>query len=109
MKNSKKFAAIVLTAFLSVFTISCSDNDNDGSEAGTSRIRVSMTDAPGDYDEVNVEVVGLKYKTTTDTGEEGWVEIPGATVGVYNLLDLTGGVTVMLTDAEIPSGHLGQI
>jgi hypothetical protein len=110
MKSLKKilFGCFALTALM--FVQSCDDSDNDGgSSSGTSRVRINMTDAPGDYDEVNIEVVGVKYKTTTDTGEEGWIDLDGVEPGVYNLLDLTGGVTVLLADDEIPSGNLGQI
>lgn len=41
-----------LLALMAIVTFSCSDNDS-----GTSRVVVSMTDAPGDYDAVNVDVV----------------------------------------------------
>jgi hypothetical protein len=109
MKSLKKIliGCFALTSIL--FTQSCDDDNDNDSTAGTSRVRINMTDAPGDYDEVNVEVIGVRYKTTTDTGEEGWVDLDGVEPGVYNLLDLTGGVTVMLADDEIPSGNLGQI
>jgi len=109
MKSLKKilFGCFALTAML--FAQSCDDDSDNNSTSGTSRVKISMTDAPGDYDQVNIEVVGVKYKGTTDTGEEGWIDFDGVEPGVYNLLDLTGGVTVMLADDEIPAGHLGQI
>jgi len=109
MKSLKKilFGCFALTAL--VFTQSCDDDNDNDSTSGTSRVRISMTDAPGDYDEVNIEVIGVRYKTTTDTGEEGWIDLDGVEPGVYNLLDLTGGVTAALADDEIPSGNLGQI
>lgn len=109
MKSLKKiiFGCFALTAL--VFAQSCDDDNSSDADSGTSRVKVNMTDAPGDYDAVNIEVIGVKYKTTTDMGEDGWVDLEGVEPGVYNLLDLTGGVTVMLADDEIPSGHLGQI
>jgi hypothetical protein len=109
MKSLKKIliGCFALTAM--VFTQSCDDDNDNDSTSGTSRVRINMTDAPGDYDEVNIEVIGVRYKTTTDTGEEGWVDLDGVEPGVYNLLDLTGGVTAALADDQIPSGHLGQI
>lgn len=97
------FAALALTLF-----VACDDDNNDNDD-GTSRVRISMTDAPGDYEEVNVEVIGVQWKETDDTGEENWVDVPNINGGIINLLDLTGGVTVLLADNEIPSGHLGQI
>ena len=74
---------------------------------------VKMTDAPGDYDEVNVEVLDVMIKGNSDSGDEGWISIGDKTqVGegkIYDLLKLTGGANIMLTDSSIPSGKLGQI
>ncbi len=109
MKISNFLKSVSAAALIAFFSVSCDDDDDNDGVDGTSRIRVTMTDAPGDYDEVNVEVIGVKYKVTNDDGEDGWVDLETANTGIYNLLDLTGGVTVMLADEEIPAGHLGQI
>lgn len=94
-------------ALLSLFFTACNDND-DSSQ--TSRMTVRMTDAPGDYDEVNIDVQDVLIKTITDSDDsEGWVSIGTVTPAVYNLLDLTGGVSVLLADKIIPAGYLGQI
>lgn len=107
MKTVKIFLLSTFYIFvLSLSVWSCSESENSG---GTSMIKVNLTDNPGDYDEVNVEILDVKVKRSNDTGEEGWVSIGIANPGVYNLLDLTGGVTALLSDAEIPSGFLGQI
>ena len=103
------FSFFIIT-FFSLFFLGCDDNDNS---AQTSRITVRMTDAPGDYEEVNVEVLDVLIKNNLGTDDEGWVSIGNtAQVGegkIYNLLDLTGGVNILLVDNEVPSGHLGQI
>jgi hypothetical protein len=108
MKNLKK---ILWSSFsiliLSLFIINCSDSDDDVS--GTSRIKVSLTDNPGDYEAVNVEILDVKIKNSDDTSESGWVSIGIENPGIYNLLDLSGGVITPLSDSEIPSGILGQI
>ncbi|KFC59678.1 hypothetical protein FEM08_15500 [Flavobacterium gilvum] len=74
---------------------------------------VKMTDAPGDYDQVNVEVLDVMIKGNSDSGENGWISVGDKTqVGegkIYDLLKLTGGTNIMLTDSLIPSGKLGQI
>jgi hypothetical protein len=109
MKKVKlNLGMLLLTLFLALFVTSCNNNDdNDSSQ--TSKVSVRMTDAPGDYDEVNVEVIDVKIKSTLENGEDGWVSIGNITPGIYNLLDLTGGVNVLLADNEVPSGFLGQI
>ncbi len=112
MKNLQKFfyaafSMLVFTAFSG-----CSSDDADSVQSapqGTSRVKVHMTDAPGDYDAVFIEVVDVKVKASADAGEEGWVSLGPVTPEIYNLLELTGGVTVMLANYEIQSGFLGQI
>lgn len=113
----KKFRLQALGIFatalmsLSLF-ISCNDTDDQNSQE-TSRLMVKMTDAPGDYDKVNVEVLDVMIKGSSDSGDNGWISVGDKTqVGegkIYDLLKLTGGANIMLTDSLIPSGNLGQI
>lgn len=99
------FFVIVL---LATFFTACNDNDDSNQ---TARMVVRMTDAPGDYDEVNIDVQDIMMKTSSDSGDEGWVSIVSDefTPGVYNLLDLTGGVSLLLADNLVPAGFVGQI
>ena len=107
MKNLKKYLMFLLTiSTVSAVLISCNDKDDTG---GTSKVTVRMTDAPGDYDEVNVEVLDVMIKNNSDASEDGWVSIGNIQPGIYNLLDLTGGINVLLADNEVPSGYLGQL
>lgn len=100
------FSLITLICFL---LTGCSDTDDSNNQ--TSRVMVRMTDAPGDYDAVNIDVQDIMMKASPYTGDEGWVSIKNDefTPGVYNLLDLTGGVNILLADNIVPSGYLGQI
>ncbi len=98
-------------ALLSLFFTACNDND-DSSQ--TSRMMVRLVDAPGDYEEVNVEVLDVLIKATSDTDDsQGWISIGDETqVGEgkkVDLLKLTGGVNALLADNLVPSGNLGQI
>ena len=108
MKNGLITKAL-MALFTCVLLVGCSNNDDSGNNGGTSGMSVRMTDAPGDYDEVNIEVIDVRIKSNSDDGEDGWVSIGNINEGVYDLLDLTGGVSVMLADNDVPSGHLGQI
>lgn len=105
--NKLKWIGLSLLFLSTIFSISCNDNDD---ENRTSTINVRMTDAPGDYDAVNVEVLDVMVKSDSNTDDNGWISIGTVIPQVYNLLDLTGGVNVLLADgAVIPSGNLGQI
>ncbi len=92
------FVFIALFAF-----ISCSDDDSN--DQGTSRVMVSLTDAPGDYEHVYVDVQDVVVKYTSS--EE--FSLVNINAGVYDLLELTGGISVLLADEEVPSGHITQM
>ncbi|OFX58220.1 MAG: hypothetical protein A2046_09365 [Bacteroidetes bacterium GWA2_30_7] len=66
---------------------------------------IKLTDAPADYVQVNVDVIGLEVEHET----EGFINIPIYT-GVYNLLDLQNNVSVILAEkVKIPEGKINQI
>lgn len=108
MKTPKNYLLRgLLVVFLSVLLVNCSDNENTND--GTSRVIIKMTDNPGDYDHVYVEVLDVLMKSNNNPDEAGWVSVGEVNQGIYDLLELTGGVTALLVDNEIPSGYIGQI
>jgi hypothetical protein len=67
---------------------------------------VKMTDAPGDYRQVNVDVrqVEIHY-----TNSSGWITL-ATNSGVYDLLTLQNNVTTLLaTGTHIPAGRVDQM
>lgn len=76
---------------------------------------VRMTDAPGDYDEVNIDVQDVQIQveadseTEADVDADGWVSLNDVQTGVYDLLELTGGISQILADSEVPAGYVSQI
>lgn len=104
-----KFYALSFSVLAAMFLSFVGCDSNNDSE-GTSRVSVRMTDAPGDYDEVNIDVRDVLIKSTTDDDDsKGWVSIGNVSPKIYNLLELTGGVNVLLADNLVPSGFLGQV
>lgn len=109
MKTFKIFKLILIT-FLSITLINCNDNSNSSTPDGNASISVKLMDGPGDFDNVFVDVVGVEVKFESDTTENNWIPLEGVNTGVYDLLELTGGVNVLLADNyEIPAGTLKQI
>jgi len=99
-----------MIVFVSLFFVNCDEtNDSNQMQNQTSKISVRLMDAPGDYDEVNVEVLDVLIKNSTNSDDQGWISVGNIKPGVYNLLDLTGGVNLLIAENEIPSGYLGQI
>lgn len=118
----KKYNLFLMLFVFATTLISCSDDEDDSlkNSEGTAQIAVELTDAPGDYEEVWVEVedVMVKMETETETepeteteaGEEdGWISLGIGEPRDINLLDLTGGVTEFLAEAEIPAGYLQEM
>lgn len=70
-----------------------------------SSLRVKMIDAPGDFQQVNVEVLQVKVHHEG----AGWIDLP-TNSGVYDLLTLQNDVSATLVNmGELPSGKLNQL
>ncbi|WP_432412160.1 DUF4382 domain-containing protein [Rasiella sp. SM2506] len=103
----KKFVFGIASICILAFLVACSgDDDNTTSEQEMARVSVKLVDAPGDYDSVFIDV---KDVVVTYNGGEEEVAIGNINAGVYDLLELTGGVSVLLVDDEIPAGDISQI
>lgn len=104
--NFKRLTSLLLAVVAVTMFYSCSDDDQD---ANSARLVVHLTDAPGDYDAVFVDVIDVQMKADASADEQGWVSVGNVNKGVYDLLSLTGGVTQLLADANVAAGQLGQI
>lgn len=89
---------LVLSTLL---TISCEDEKN-------ARVQVWLTDAPGDFQEVNIDLQRVEAHRSETDAEQGWQSLD-VTPRIYNLLDLTNGKETLLGDVELPAGRLSQV
>ena len=95
----KTLKFLVLALALSTIWTACKKNKTD-----TTPVNVRMTDAPGNFQQVNVDITGVEFKINN-----------GATVslnvhsGVYNLLDFVNGIDTLIASADVPSGSLSQV
>lgn len=103
----KKFAGLLLAFVAVTMFFSCSDDDSTSDQ--NAKVKISLTDAPGDYEKVFVDVIDVKIKANAAADDEGWVSLAGVQAGRYDLLSLTGGITQLLANAEVAPGMLGQI
>jgi len=71
-------------------------------EFGT--VAIHMTDAPGGYDAVNLEIL----EVAAHRDGQGW-EVLSDTPGMYDLNQLRNGVFTQLALATVPSGHYTQL
>jgi hypothetical protein len=91
-------------ACLAVFGIFLTGCSTVGSSEGSSGFSVKLVDAPGDYEKVLIDVQAIEILLNGET-----FKFPVAEPGIYDLLELTGGVSAMLVETIIPAGELSQI
>ena len=101
--KTKILPLLAITA-LAIFLVSCSKNGN----ADKARLMVSLTDDPGDYEVVNIDVQDVRINYSDDT-EKGWTSLNGVKAGNYDVLRLANGRDALLADAEISTGKIKQI
>ncbi|HKZ38788.1 MAG TPA: DUF4382 domain-containing protein [Chryseolinea sp.] len=97
-----KIARILSLCCLVIVVTSCGEDEDKA------RIVVRLTDSPGDYEAVNVDIQDIQVNSNSN-GEDGWKSLANVNKGIYNLLELTNGTETVLTSAEYPTGKIGQI
>lgn len=97
-----KKVILIVTAIVLVITLnSCS---NDSNNAAKYAYNVRMTDAPGPYDEVNIDLQAVEV-----TGSNGQTVTLNTTAGVYNLLDFSNGLSTLIATSELSDANVEQI
>ena len=98
MKMFKFVLALVLVS--SVVFVSCKK------ESGTTSLRIRMTDAPADWDEVNVDLKQVQVNFRDDSS--GWISLDTRD-SIYNLLDLQNGLDTLIAQGTVPTETLREI
>ncbi|MCE5206470.1 MAG: DUF4382 domain-containing protein [Porphyromonadaceae bacterium] len=112
------FLAIVSMLMLWALA-SCMDENENEKIDGKATIQFKLTDAPAlNYDAVNIDVRGVRIgvadkffdvEDDIDSSEVTWVDLDVKNPGIYNLLDLRNGETVLLAGGDIPAGKISQV
>jgi hypothetical protein len=71
---------------------------------GSGTVEIHLTDAPGDYKEVNVEIVEVKVKMEKGSG---WTSL-NTQQGIYNLLHLQN-IDTLLAAGIVPAGAVQEV
>lgn len=93
---------IIAIIILASAWMSCSTDE------AKSRLEVRLTDSPGDYEEVNIDIQGVEIHRAEGKQDAGWVALD-VNEGVYNVLTLANGLDTLLGAADLPSGRVSQI
>jgi Domain of unknown function (DUF4382) len=107
MKTRKILSTIaVILLLMSLAFVSCSKNEN--TTRGVARLQVFLTDDPGDYEEVLIDVQDIQINVTGND-DAAWQSLSGVNTGTYDLLKLVNDEDTILADAAIPSGRIHQL
>ena len=95
----KQSFVLSLLASVVLFT-SCSK------DATSTTLKINLTDAPLDAEEVNIDLQGVRVNFSNDSS--GWTDL-AAVPGVYNLLGLQNGLDTLIASGTVPAGNLKEI
>ncbi len=92
----------------SLIFYSCDSSTSGDSELGT--MQILLTDAPGNYDHVYIDVreARIHHSSDAEEGESGWIELDIET-GIYDLLELTNGRYEVLGEIDLEPGRYNQM
>jgi hypothetical protein len=98
MKTIKMILTFITLGFM---INSCDNSDND---KATYPYAVSLTDAPGPYDAVYIDLIGVEV-----TGNGGQTVALNVVPDIYNLLDFTNGAKVLIATDTLETANVEQI
>ena len=119
-KGFLKNSFLTMAAMLMLWSVVSCTNEDDKLTEGKATIQFKLTDAPAlAYEEVNIDVRGISVgiadefaeedESDEDSSEVTWIELDVPNPGLYNLLDLRNGKTILLANGDIPAGKISQV
>lgn len=107
MRYLKPFVYLLSTLFL---FLSCDSSPTINNDSATGTLRVSLTDAPGDFEAVYIDIQEVKVHRSSDAEETDgeWIVINEEPVRV-DLLDLVNGKLDVLGETELEAGNYQQL
>ncbi|WP_400192782.1 DUF4382 domain-containing protein [Hymenobacter sp. B81] len=101
----KKLAILSLGTLLALGLGSCSE---DKDSAQTSKLEVRLTDAPGDFRSVVLDVRQIEVHLNDEGNPDGWELLP-FTAQAINVLEYVNGRSALLVSTDFRPGDLKEI
>jgi len=102
--NKIKYEKVILMLSVIAFGITLNSCSSDSNGSGQYAYKVRMTDAPGPYDEVNIDLQAVEV-----IGSNGQSVTLNTTAGIYNLLDLSNGISTQIALSDLGDVKASQI
>lgn len=105
MWSKMKLFGWAVVGFAVLVVVSCDDDDDSVDRA---QIEVRLTDRPGDYEEVNIDIQDVQVNPSDDN--QSWISLmDNNDKGIYDLLTLTNGQDTLLGTVSLTANKLSQI
>ncbi len=101
-----KLYPLALTALLVSLLVWACKKDETPNPGSTTTLNIHLTDGPGDYQQVNVDVREVRIKMADDTSQ--WVLL-NTNQGIYNLLDFQNGIDTIIASGPVPVDVLKEV
>ncbi|GAB3238936.1 hypothetical protein GCM10027346_31740 [Hymenobacter seoulensis] len=83
-------------------------NDDNNNSSGAAKLEVRLTDAPGDFQAVVLDVRQIEVHLKEENNPDGWELLPFQAQTV-NVLDYVNGKSALLVDTDFEPGDLKEI
>jgi hypothetical protein len=105
-KKIKQMKKVILVSFVVLlgFMMSSCKKDTTTPVKSHTPYAIRMTDAPGPYSAVYIDVVGVEI-----TGSNGQVVSMNVNAGIYNLLNFSNGIDTLIATAVLETATVEQI
>ena len=105
----KKYVLLIAIFMIALLGFQSCNDDNDKIIDNTARVQLKLVDAPGDYEEVNIEIIDVLINGPENGGD--WTSITPDDFSpiIVDLTGLIGGEELLLSDVIIPSGMLKEV
>ncbi len=105
MKTKKILLAITGVALSITLFNACKKDTTTTSPAANGSMAVRMKDAPGDFQQVNIDIQQVSVHMSLGN----WIDLP-TRAGIYNLLVLQNGIDTSLVNVTaLPAGKITQM
>lgn len=98
---------LCFSVILGLFLTACKDQNNS-TDSNKARFQVALTDDPGDYQAVFIDVDDIMINYSDDPNN-GWTSLVNVRTGEYDLLRLINDDDTVLADVELNPGTISQI
>jgi len=102
--RTTKILTLLLTAVCESFILSCTKDKEPVAVNSTTPFELRMTDAPANFNAVNIDIQAVEVKTNN-----GATVMLNVNQGVYNLLDFANGVDSLIASGNIPTSTVSQV